>query len=62
MQEIAARSEQYWCPIKHAMRLPAIHSGYHKFLDGGNGQDFHKSAAALRKDFGDIEKKQRLPQ
>ncbi|MDH3535263.1 MAG: hypothetical protein OER87_05930, partial [Gammaproteobacteria bacterium] len=25
-QEIASRTEQYWCPIKHARKLAAIHS------------------------------------
>lgn len=55
VQEIAARTEQYWCPIKHASRLPIIHSRYHKFLDYGDFEDFREKVAALRQDFGDIE-------
>lgn len=62
VQEIAARTEKYWCPIKHATRLPLINSRYHKFLDYGDYQDFHKSVGALRKVFGDIKKKQRRSQ
>lgn len=28
VQEIAARTEQYWCPIKHARRIVAMRSRY----------------------------------
>ena len=33
VQEIAARTEQYWCPIKHARKSGSIHSRYYKFMD-----------------------------
>ena len=35
VQEIAGRTEQYWCPIKHAMRVKSMHSRYRHFLDYG---------------------------
>ncbi len=54
IQEIAARLEQYWCPIKHANRLHTIHSRYQKFLEYGEYEDYQKKLAALRKDFGDL--------
>lgn len=54
IQEIAARTEQYWCPIKHANRIYTLHSRYHKFLDYGEYEDYQKKLAALRKDFGDL--------
>ncbi len=29
--EVAARTEQYWCPIKHALRMKSMHSRYRFF-------------------------------
>jgi hypothetical protein len=54
IQEIAARTEQYWCPIKHARKLSAMHSRYHKFLEYGDCQDYQKKLDALRQDFNDL--------
>jgi hypothetical protein len=55
VQEIAARTEQYWCPIKHARKLGTIHSRYHKFMDYGDHHDYQKRLTELRKDFSDID-------
>ena len=55
IQEIAARTEQYWCPIKHARKLAAIHSRYHKFLEYGDCKDYQERLAALRKDLTDLQ-------
>ena len=55
VQEIAARTEQYWCPIRHAKKLYTIHSRYHKFLDYGDCEDYHKKLLEIRKDYGDLE-------
>lgn len=41
VREIAARTEQYWCPIKHAERIRAAHSRYSRFLDYGDGEGYH---------------------
>jgi len=54
VQEIAARTEQYWCPIKHARKLTAMHSRYHKFLEYGDCKDYQQQLAALRRDFDDL--------
>jgi len=54
VQEIAARTEQYWCPIKHARKLAVMHSRYYKFLEYGDCQDYQKKLDALRKDFSDL--------
>ena len=54
VQEIAARTEQYWCPIKHARKLGAIHSRYHKFMDYGDHRNYQGTLEELRKDFSDI--------
>ena len=54
VQEIASRTEQYWCPIKHARKQSYIHSRYYKFLEYGDGQDYQKKLAEIRSDFDDL--------
>lgn len=51
--EIAARTEQYWCPIKNAKRNKAPHSRYYNFLSYGEAEDYEKKLQALRKKFDD---------
>jgi hypothetical protein len=41
VREIAARTEQYWCPIKHAERIRAAHPRYSHFLDYGDAERYH---------------------
>ena len=48
VREIAARTEQYWCPIKHARRVIGSHPRYLKFDDYGDAEGFRKHAAGLR--------------
>jgi len=36
-REVGARTEQYWCPIKHATPLKEVHSRYHRFAEFGAG-------------------------
>lgn len=47
-REIGGRTEQYWCPIKHATDPPAPHAGYAGFIDYADDQGFAERAAALR--------------
>lgn len=51
VQEIAARTEQYWCPIKHAKKLKTIHSRYPVFLDYGDAKAYREKLPVLRHDF-----------
>lgn len=53
--EIAARTEQYWCPIKHASALKVEHSRYKRFLEYGDSEQFQSGAGSLRSDFRDLE-------
>ncbi len=50
VQEIAGRTEQYWCPIKHARRVRAHHARYRHFLDYGDTDRFHERMQQLRDD------------
>lgn len=54
VQEIAARTEQYWCPIKHARRVANLHSRYRKYLEYGDGEGFKKEFQEIREDFDDL--------
>jgi len=53
-QEIAARTEQYWCPIKHARRLTRLHSRYHKFFEYGDAERYRRQLDKIRRDFADL--------
>lgn len=50
VREIAARTEQYWCPIKHARRVIGSHARYATFDDYGDAESYQKHAAELRAD------------
>jgi hypothetical protein len=46
--EIIARTEQYFCPIKHANKVLAAHSRYRHFLRYGDEDDFHGKLEEFR--------------
>jgi hypothetical protein len=48
-REIGSRTEQYWCPIKHARRIRDPHERYMKFLDYGDAEGFRKKLDDYRK-------------
>lgn len=48
-REIAARTEQYWCPIKHARRVIGTHGRYALFDDYGDGEGYQDRLVQLRK-------------
>jgi hypothetical protein len=54
--EIAARTEQYWCPIKHALRMKSMHSRYQYFFDYGDAEHYRQQIETVRRSFEDIEK------
>ena len=53
-REISARTEQHWCPIKHARRIGDRHSRYGHFVDYGDAGEYRKEIDAVRGDFVDI--------
>ena len=58
IQEIAARTEQYWCPIKHARRISYTHSRYKYFFDYGDGEGYRKKLEEVRRQFDDLKQEQ----
>jgi hypothetical protein len=47
-REVASRTEQYFCPIKHARRRAGAHGRYKDFLDFGDADGYRRRLAALR--------------
>jgi hypothetical protein len=55
LQEIAARTEQFWCPIKHAKRIKTLHSRYQRFVSYGDAQTYRSQVNIIRHNFNDLE-------
>jgi hypothetical protein len=48
VREVAGRTEQYWCPIRHASRLRAPHPHYREFTDYGDAEGYRRRLIPLR--------------
>ncbi|MDB5630552.1 MAG: hypothetical protein JWQ51_2892 [Tardiphaga sp.] len=47
-REVAARTEVYWCPIKHARRMLGPHPHYVGFADFGDAEGFREKIEAMK--------------
>ena len=59
-REILARTEQYWCPIKHAQHPVNTHGRYRNFAEFGDAESYRAHLAVMRKDF--IQKDKQKPE
>lgn len=50
VREVASRSEQYFCPIKHAQRRLAAHERYPSFFEFGDAEAYRKEYLKLREE------------
>lgn len=48
-REIASRTEQHWCPVKHALRIKDPHERYNKFLEYGDAEGYRAKLSTYRK-------------
>jgi hypothetical protein len=48
VREIAGRTEQHWCPIKHARRVIGAHPRYAMFEDYGDAEGYRKWIARFQ--------------
>lgn len=48
VREVAARTEQYWCPIHHARHVRHPHERYLAFADYGDPQAYHHGLPRFR--------------
>lgn len=46
--EIVGRTEQFWCPIRHARKLVSHHGHYSRFVPYGNGERYRNELPKLR--------------
>lgn len=49
-REIAGKTEQYWCPIKHAKRAYLSHPYYKKFAEYGDAVNYQDDLKRLREE------------
>jgi hypothetical protein len=47
-REVIARTEQYWCPIKHARKAVGRHARYRAFSEYGDGEHYKEQLLKLR--------------
>ncbi len=47
-REVAARTEVYWCPIKHARRILGAHPHYQGFADFGDAEGFRRQLSSMK--------------
>lgn len=48
VREIASRTEQYWCPIKHAVKISDPHERYIGFLEFGDADGYRGRLESFR--------------
>jgi hypothetical protein len=53
-REVVARTEQYWCPIKHARKIMAAHPYYTGFVDFGDAQSYKDELEKLRTELSQL--------
>jgi hypothetical protein len=49
VREIASRTEQYWCPIKHVRRTIGAHQRYGMFEDFGDAEGYRKRTESMER-------------
>lgn len=50
VREISSRTEQFWCPIKHALRISDPHRRYYEFLEYGDAEGYRDRLEAFREE------------
>ena len=53
VREIAGRTEQYWCPIRHAKRVRVPHAHYRHFIDYGDAEGYRHRLISLQNELRD---------
>ena len=54
MTEILARTEEYFCPIKHAHKILGTHGRYNRFLTYGDAADYEAKLEEYRVGLGKV--------
>ncbi|HLG57503.1 MAG TPA: hypothetical protein VI485_19330 [Vicinamibacterales bacterium] len=48
VREVGARTEHFWCPIKHSRPIAAPHPHYQLFFDYGDAAGYHRGLPGIR--------------
>jgi len=54
VREVGARTEQYWCPVRHARSVKSVHSRYKNFFDYGDAEAYREGLKEVRVKFDDV--------
>lgn len=52
-REILSRTEQHWCPVRHARHVPDAHRRYARFFAYGDGESWHERLEDKRRELVD---------
>jgi hypothetical protein len=55
VREVAARTEQYWCPVRHARPIKSVHGRYRHFFEYGDAKGYREGLPEVRGKFDDLE-------
>lgn len=50
VREVAARTEQYWCPVRHARPVKSVHPHYLGFFEYGDAKGYREGLEPARKE------------
>ena len=59
VREVASRTEQYWCPIKHARRIVAEHQRYDRYFEYGDAEAYRTRLSGLRDELQEPRRRRR---
>lgn len=49
VREIGSRTEQFWCPIKHARKLVGAHPRYNEYVEYGDAESYRDEVLKVAK-------------
>ncbi|HKI82504.1 MAG TPA: hypothetical protein VKA04_12720 [Pseudodesulfovibrio sp.] len=50
VREVAARTEQYWCPVRHARPVKSVHGHYRGFFEYGDAKGYREGLESAREE------------
>jgi hypothetical protein len=50
VREVAARTEQYWCPVRHAHPVKSVHGHYRTFFEYGDAKGYREGLEPAREE------------
>ena len=53
VREVAARTEQYWCPVRHAKPVKSVHPHYRRFFEYGDARGYREGLEPARKELAE---------